>query len=115
MENFDILNIIYYTLFSIFIYYQQLHSKEFRGESQLFHLILNIFAFSGMIIGFAYLIFYGYKTVWWAPFIILIIGILTTFFSVFIERITGKITLSLIGFVLWPVFAYLMFTTIPTS
>ena len=79
----------------------------------MFELILSIFAFVGMIVGFGYLIYYGYKVSWWSPFVVFGIGLLFKFLAVFIERLLGKFTMSLIGFVIWPICAYLMFTTIP--
>ena len=95
------------------MYYQQLHLKNFRGASKIFELILSIFAFVGMIVGFAFLIYYGYKVTWWAPVIIFIIGLLFMFVAVFLEKMIGTLTMSLLGFIVWPICAYLMFTTIP--
>ena len=114
MENFEILNLLYYCLFSTFVYYQQLHLKEFRGSSKVFELALSIFSLLGMIVGFGYLIYYGYKVSWWAPFGVFIIGLVFMFLAVFIERLLGKYIMSLLGFIIWPISAYLMFTTIPT-
>ena len=114
MENFEWLNLLYYCLFGTFVYYQQIHVKNFRGASKVFEMVLTISAFLGMIVGLGYLIYYGYLVVWWAPFLILVIGILFQFVAGFIERLLGQFTMSLLGFVAWPLFAYLMFQTIPT-
>ena len=113
MDNFDARNIRYYCLFGTFVYYQQLHFKTFKGASIVFELILSVFAFVGMIVGIAFLIYYGYKVTWWAPIIIFIIGLLFMFVGVFLEKLIGLLTMSLLGFIVWPICAYLMFTTIP--
>ena len=113
MENFDLLNVFYYCLFGMFVYYQQLHSKNFRGTSKVLEMVLTISSFLGMIVGFAFLLYYGYKVVWWAPVFIFVIGMFFQFIAVIIERILGQFTISLVGFVAWPLFAYLMFQTIP--
>ncbi len=114
MNNFDTLNVLYFCLFGTFVFYQQLHLKHFRGASKIFEIILSIFAFAGMIVGLTFLIYYGFKVTWWAPFVIFAIGLLFMFIAAFIEKLIGKMTMSLLGFVVWPVCAYLMFTTIPT-
>lgn len=114
MENFEALNLLYYCLFGTFVYYQQLHAKNFKGSSQIFEMVLSVSAFIGMLVGFGYLIYYGYLVVWWAPLVILIIGILFQFIGSIIERLVGQFTISLLGFVAWPLFAYLMFKTIPS-
>ena len=103
----------FYCIFSIFVFYQQLHVKNFRGSSQWFALILNLSAFVGMITGIAFLAYYGWQVVWWAPIVIFSIGLLAKVAGVFIERAVGSMTLSLAGFLGWPVSAYLMFNHIP--
>lgn len=113
MEKFEWLNLLYYCLFGTFVFYQQLHAKNFRGASKGFEVALTISSFLGWIVGFIYLIYYGYLVIWWAPIVIFVIGILFNIISGFIERIIGQLTISLLGFVAWPLFAYLMFQTIP--
>ena len=44
---------------------------------------------------------------------IFVIGILFTFIGVVMEQFLGKFTLSLLGFIGWPVCAYLMFHYVP--
>jgi hypothetical protein len=113
MEHFNLLNILYYSFFGIFVYYQQLHVRNFMGSSKIFEFLLSIFVFAGMITALVFLVIYGIKVVWWAPFVLLSISILFTFIGVIIERIIGKFTMSLIGFVALPILAYLMFKSIP--
>jgi hypothetical protein len=113
MNNFDLINVLYYCFFGLFVYYQQLHVKNFRGSSQIFQTILSLFAFAGMITGLVFLVIYGIKVIWWAPIVLLILSILSTFIGVFIEKLIGKFIISIAGFIAWPILAYLMFKSIP--
>lgn len=103
----------FYCLFGVFVFYQQLHVKNFHGSSQGFALALNISAILGMLTGLGYLVYYGWHVVWWAPIVIFIIGILFTLVGVVIEKWLGKFALSLLGFIGWPVCAYFMFHYVP--
>ena len=102
-----------YCAFGIFVFYQQLHVKNFHGASQSFALALNISAFAGMLTGLAYLVYYGWVVAWWAPLVIFIIGLIASLLGFLLERIVGSLVLSLAGFVGWPVSAYVMFHYIP--
>lgn len=113
MENFDLLNIIYFCLFGMFLYYQQLHVRDFHGSSKVFEFVLSVFVFAGMITGLVFLVIYGVKVVWWASFVIFGISILFIIIGLIIEKLVGKFALSLIGFIALPIFAFLMFKTIP--
>jgi uncharacterized membrane protein len=105
----------WYCIFSTFVYYQQLHGKEFRGSSVVFGLVLNLFAFAGMLISFAYCIYYGWNVSWLGAIAAFIIGIFAMLPGMLVERIVGKLTLSLAGFVVCPLAAYMMFHYIPKS
>ncbi len=102
-----------YCAFVIFVFYQQLHVKNFHGASQSFVLALNISAFAGMLTGIAYLVYYGWVVAWWAPLVIFVIGFIASLLGFFLERVVGSLVLSLAGFVGWPVSAYVMFHYIP--
>lgn len=102
-----------YCLFSIFVFYQQLHVKNFGGGSEAFGLALSISAFIGMLIGFAYLGFYGWSVVWWAPIVIFFLGVLASMIGFVFERAVGALALSIAGFIGWPVSAYFMFQFMP--
>lgn len=103
----------FYCLFGVFIFYQQLHIKNFHGTSQGFVLTLNISAILGMLTGLVYLVYYGWLVVWWAPIVIFVIGILAAMLGVFVERIVGSMALSMSAFVGWPICAYFMFRYVP--
>jgi hypothetical protein len=103
----------FYCLFGIFAFYQKLHVKNFRGASQGFALVLNISAFLAMLTGFAYLVYYGWQVIWWAPVLIFGIGLLASIVGLLVERIVGPATLSLLAFIGWPVSAYFMFSFVP--
>ena len=103
----------FYCLFGMFVFCQQLHVKNFRGSSQGFALALSISAFLGMLTGFAYLVYYGWCVVWWAPIVIFVIGIVASMLGFFVERIVGAAGLSIGAFVGWPISAYFMFSYVP--
>ena len=114
MEVISWSSTLFYMFFGIFVYYQQLHVRDFQGESQLFNLLLTLSAFAGMITGLAYLIVYGWTVVWWAPVLIFLVSIVVgAVVGVIIESVVGKHALSLLGFVGWPFCAYWMFQAIP--
>ena len=105
----------FYSLFAIFVFYQQLHIKNFHGSSQGFALALNISAFLGTLTGLAYLGYYGWHVVWWAPIVIFVIGILAAMLGFLIERVVGSMVLSTSAFVGWPICAYFMFNFVPNG
>ena len=105
--------VIPYCLYSMFIFYQQLHAKHFRGASQAFPSILVFTGFIGMTTGLMFLVYYGFKVVWWAPLALFGIGFAFQFISNMIEGVIGAFSLSILGFVGWPVCAFLMFTSVP--
>jgi hypothetical protein len=103
----------WYCVFGVFVYYQQLHGRDFKGASHVFALALNLFAFAGMLVGFAYLGYYGWNVSWLGAIAAFILGIVAMIPGVLVERIVGKLTLSFTGFVVWPLAAYMMFRYIP--
>jgi hypothetical protein len=102
-----------YCVFSIFVYYQQRHAKMFNGSSAIFGLVLSLFAFAGMLIGFAYLAYYGWTVSWWVAILAFVLGTLAGAPAGMLENLVGALTFSLTGFVVWPVAAYMMFHYIP--
>jgi hypothetical protein len=115
MIIFSWYSVLFYCLFEVFLYYQQLHLRGFRGKSQIFKLVLTLSLLLAILTGITYLIYYGWAVVWWAPIIIFAIGFIFTLLAVFLEQIFGVYFLSIVGFLAWPMCAYLMFRFIPTS
>lgn len=116
MQTLSWPSIAFYCVFSIFVFYQQLHVKNFRGASQSFALALNISAFAGMLTGLAYLLYYGWSVVWWAPIAVFLIGfVASSVLGFLVERVVGAFALSLGGFIGWPVCAYFMFSYVPSA
>ena len=114
MQTLSWPSIASYCAFAVFIFYQQLHVKTFQGGSQSFALALNASAFAGMVTGLAYLVYYGWSVVWWAPTLIFSIGLLVVIPAFLVERFVGSLALSLSGFIGWPICAYLMFHYMPS-
>ena len=113
MQSLSWLSIGFYCLFGIFVFYQQLHAKNFRGASQGFALALNVSAILGMITGLVYLVYYGWVVTWWAPIVVFLVGLLASMLGFLIERLVGAMALSLGGFAGWPICAYFMFAYVP--
>ncbi|MFH1957779.1 MAG: hypothetical protein ABIJ15_04815 [bacterium] len=105
--------VIPYCFFSMFIFYQQLHAKHFRGASQGFLSFLVFTGFIGTSTGLVFLVYYGFKVVWWAPLALFGLGLAFQFISNTIENLIGAFALSLLGFIGWPVCAFLMFASVP--
>lgn len=103
----------YYCVFGVFVYYQQLHARDFRGSSLAFQTVLTLSGFAGMIVGLAYFIYYGWTVSWWVPILAFVLGIFAMIPAALVERIVGKLTFSLAGFLVWPFCAYLMFHHVP--
>lgn len=115
MQTLSWPSIAFYCVFGIFVFHQQSHVKNFQGTSQSFALVLNISAFAGMLTGIAYLVYYGWFVVWWAPIVIFVIGLVASMLGFLAERLVGSLALSLGGFVGWPVCAYFMFSYVPAA
>lgn len=115
MQAFSWPSITFYCVFGIFVFYQQLHAKNFQGASESFALVLNISALAGMLTGIAYLLYYGWSVAWWAPIIIFVIGLAASMLGFLIERVVGSLALSVGGFIGWPVCAYFMFSHMPAA
>lgn len=109
--------VISYLIFSFFHFYQLKHIKNFQGASQIFRLILSLFGFLCMIFMYAFLIYLGYKTIWYYPIILFIGGITIKFIYSFIEskfQIKDyQFIFSLSGFVIIPITIFFMLRYFP--
>lgn len=108
-------SLLSYCAFSAFIFYQQRHVHQFKGASQGTLLALNLSVLIGRFTGLVYLVYYAWAVAWWAPIVIFAAGILSTGVGVAIEKLVGELSISLFGFAGWPICAYLMFVTMPSS
>lgn len=105
--------IIPYCLLSMFLYYQKLHAKDFRGASRTFWNILVSTGFIGTATGIVFLIYYGFKVIWWAPLLLFVLGIGFQMLSTFLEDLIGIFAISMLGFIGWPICAVFMFISVP--
>ena len=103
----------YYCIFGVFVYYQQLHARDFKGASAEFHTVLNLFGLAGMITGFAYFIYYGWTVSWLGAIAAFFLGLAAMIPAIVVERFVGKLALSIAGFLVWPFCAYMMFHHLP--
>lgn len=104
----------FYLVFSLFVFYQQLHIKHFRGASEAFRTILTLSAIAGVITGFAYLGYYGWTVSWWPPLVFFFVGLVAVGIAGAIaEHLLGAAPISIFAFVGWPASAYFMFLYIP--
>lgn len=103
-------SVLMYFIFSIFVFYQQLHVKTFNGSSPQFRLALVVSATTGMLTGLVYLGYLLWQGAWIAMLSALIGGLLVTpLIGIAIERLIGKSTLSMAAFIGWPISAFFMF------
>jgi hypothetical protein len=63
-----------FALYSVFVFYQQLHSKTFRGANEFFGLFLALFALAATLSGLAFLLYYGYTVSWFGAFVLFAAG-----------------------------------------
>lgn len=117
LELMPITLILAYIAFSTFAFYQQLHLKNFRGASQGFGLVLNLSAFAAMMTGFVFLVYYGWTVRWYLPILLFAISLIVQLIWFAIEvslRIRDlPFILSLLGFIIWPAAAVVMFRALP--
>lgn len=109
--------IISASLFSLFLFYQKLHLKNFGGASEALNIALLIFTFGGTIYGASFLIYWGYKIDWLQAITLFAIGFIAQLIWFSIEAILKLRSLywvfSLLGFAVIPVSGYFMWAAIP--
>ena len=114
MEKLSFVTISTYALFSLFTFYLQLLSRDFRGSSKGMHLLITALGFVGMILGFAFPLYFGWNLSWVGAIILFVIGVaFAGVLGIWIEKLVGGASvLGLIGVIGMPVAAYLMFQSI---
>ena len=106
-------------IFTLFGFYQKLHIRDFKGESQVFLLLLNLSALGSMIFAVGFLVYYGVAVKWYLPLILLALGLAFKFTWFAIEAKLGArwipLAFSLLGFVGWPACAIAMVLFLPSG
>ena len=108
-----------FSLCSVFLFYQQLHLKDFQGASQTAKLILALSFLTGMITGIVFLALYWTQFGWVTALTLFGISfafkILVVLFEVILTARPSRdyLFVSAAGFIGWPVCAFLMFTSMP--
>jgi len=109
--------ILSYAAFSFFGFYQKLHIKNFRGASQTYLLVLNLFTLAATIFGVGFLFYYGYKVNWAEAAILFGVAFAIKLIWFPIEAKLGLrnsyFLFSLAGFVIMPVCAYFLWAALP--
>lgn len=111
--------VIPFSLFSGFIFYQQLHLKNFRGDNLSSKMFLSLSFLLGTFTGLVFLVYYGLQFDWIKPLILF--GISFGFKMVVIlidvllsgRQTSDRFVLSKIAFIGWPTCAFLMFSSMP--
>ncbi len=115
--NISLSLIISYSLYSFFLFNQQLHLKNFQGASRAFAAVLGIFVFVGMIFGHGFLLYYGYKVSWLQAGALFLLAFLIKIAWFFIEAKTGLRNFAWVfsagGFVALPGCGYFMWAALP--
>jgi len=104
--------VLVYCVYVAFATFQKFCIKEFRGQHEIYKAVLSLFALLTSIFGVGFLIYYGYKTIWWAPVSLFGIGVLAYFLLGFIEQLIPMWLLGLLSFIVIPICgAMLIFLT----
>jgi hypothetical protein len=106
-----------YALFSLFVFYQQLHVKTFRGASQIFGTELTLFTFVAMLAGLVFLLYYGYKVSWLGALGLFCVALVVKFLWFGIEARLGlraaAPSFSMVGFIGIPLCTHFMWAALP--
>lgn len=106
-----------YAIFSFFAFYQKLHIKNFRGASQSFLLVLNLFALATMVFGFGFLLYWAWSVSWLQAIAVFLVALLVQSIWFFIEAKLGlrnaSFIMSLLGFIAIPISGVFMWLALP--
>jgi len=95
--------IITYCVYASFAAFQKFCVRDFRGRNEGYRMALGFFAFLTMVFGIGFLVFYGFSTVWWAPIVLFVFGILAYIPLGFLEEIIPMWILGLLSFIVIPI------------
>lgn len=103
-----------YLGFSLFLYYQRLHLRDFRGGSAKAASALAMSTTIATLVGIGYLLASAWYVAWWMPLFLIALGIITVpLVGAILERAVGQFVISMAGFVGLPVCGVLMSWAIP--
>lgn len=74
-------------MFAVFAAQQKFCIRDLKSRSLAYDFALTYFSFATAVFGFGYLICYGYKIAWWAPFVLFAISVVSILPVVLIERV----------------------------
>lgn len=101
-----------YSLMGIFIFYQQLWGRDFRGGWQTLGLLLNLSGLIGTLTGLVLLGYFAVTVSWVGAAVLGVLGLLGSLLGPLLERLTGPVVIALAGFIGWPWCAYYLFQQI---
>jgi len=107
--------VVSYAILAVFANQQKFCVREFRGASKGYELALGYFMAATSIFAIGYLIVYGFKVSWWAPFVLFAGGAIAWIPTLFLERLIPMWIWGLASFPIVPVCAYILIRSIPTS
>ncbi|GAB3585639.1 hypothetical protein [Hymenobacter daeguensis] len=113
MDHFNTANALAFLVFTLFAHNLQLYAKDFRGASQAVGAVVSIAGLASMVAEYGFLLYYGYKVVWWAPIVLFAASLALMFVTGRLQNRVGAPTLGLLGLLVAPICGYLMFTSLP--
>jgi len=102
--------VLYYYVLTVFVFTQQRHIKNFQGTSRAAESALLCTVALGSLAKLVFLVLYGIRVKWWAPFAIAGIDLAAGgLLQLLVSMIIPEWILSLLGFIGIPVLGFLMF------
>jgi hypothetical protein len=67
--------LVIYCVYSVFAVQQKRCYLKFQGASPIYCFLLGVLAFFNLFFGVGFLIYYAFRTTWWAPLILVALGL----------------------------------------
>jgi predicted Na+-dependent transporter len=122
MLNLPLRLILSYCVFSIFVSYQYNQARYQRYlffHNRYINYLIKVFACSSIAFQYGFIIYYGYTRKWYAALLLLVIGVTVDVSYDYVEENFTEerfaVYLFLLSFVILPLFAYAMITSLPQS
>jgi hypothetical protein len=104
--------VVTYAVYAVFAAQQKFCYRDFKGASIGYHALLGYFGFFTSLFGIGFLIYYGFRTTWWAPLVLFSLGVLIyipfSTLELVMERFMPLQAWGLMSFVVVPVCAGLL-------